>query len=100
MSYRSGKIQFLFWAAFFAIIFYLWLIGVGLSNFIFIDDKPLNPPQNVIFLMFILYAFLIVDILAGIFVSTMINNKYYQRFFGVLLMIAFISFLIAKGIFG
>ncbi len=100
MSYRSPKIQLLFWLSFFAIIFYLWLIGVGVSNFVFEDSKELSPPQNVIFLMFVLYGFLIVDILAGVFIATLINNKYYQRFFGVLLMIAFFSFLVAKGLFG
>jgi uncharacterized membrane protein AbrB (regulator of aidB expression) len=100
MEYRSPKVQLLFWLSFFAIIFYLWLIGVGVSNFIFKDETRLAPPSNVIFLMFVLYGLLIVDILAGIFIATMINNRYYQRFFGILLMIAFFSFLVAKGLFG
>jgi len=98
--YRSPKIQLLFWLSFFAIIFYLWLIGVGVSNFLFEDTTRLAPPQNVIFLMFVLYGLLIIDILAGIFIATMINNRYYQRFFGVLLMVAFFSFLVTKGLFG
>ncbi len=100
MSYRSPKIQLLFWLSFFAVIFYLWLISVGLSNFVFDNSNELSPPQNIIFLMFVLYGLLIIDILAGIFIATMINNRYYQRFFGILLMVAFFSFLVAKGLFG
>ncbi len=100
MSYRSNKVQILFWLSFFAIIFYLWLIELGVTNFIFEDKNRLFPPQNVIFLMFTLYALLIIDILIGTFIAIMIANKYYQRFFGILLAISFFSFLIAKGLFG
>ena len=100
MQRRSPKIQFLFWSAFFSIMLYLWIVIVGLTNFILIDEKPLNPPQNVTFLLFILYGFLMVITLAGEVVSTMINSRYYQRFFGVMLIFIFATLLFVRSIFG
>ena len=100
MQRRSPKIQFLFWAAFFSIMLYLWIIIVGLTNFVLIDEKPLNPPQNVTFLLFILYGFLMVITLAGEVVSTMINSKYYQKFFGIMLIFIFATLLFIRSKFG
>ena len=100
MQRRSPKIQFLFWAAFFSVMFYIWIIIVGLTNFVLIEEKPLNTPQNVTFLLFVLYAILMVVTLAGEVVSTMINSKYYQRFFGVMLIFIFVTLLFIRSIFG
>ncbi len=100
MQKRSPKIQFLFWAAFFATILYLWIVTVGLTNFILVEEKPLTLPQNVIFLLFILYGMLTVVTLAGEVVSTMINSKYYQKFFGIMLICIFATLLVVRSIFG
>jgi hypothetical protein len=100
MLIRSGKIQFLFWTAFFSVMVYLWLVVLGLQTFVLPDEKPLELPQEAVTLMFLLYGLLIVLLLAGTIVSAMINNRYYMRFFGILLMIAFGTFLITKGLFG
>ncbi len=98
MQKRSPKVQFLFWMAFFSTILYLWIIIVGLTNFIFIEQKPINPPQNIIMLLFTLYAFLIFTALAGEIVSTMINNRYYQKFFGVMIFLIFATLIVIKSI--
>jgi hypothetical protein len=79
---------------------YLWLIVLGLQTFVLPDEKPLELPQEAVTLMFLLYGLRIVLLLAGTIVSAMINNRYYMRFFGILLMIAFGTFLITKGLFG
>jgi len=100
MLIRSGKIQFLFWTAFFGIMLYLWIVTVGVQTFILPDEKPMELPENAVRLMFLLYGLLIVDLLAGTIIAAMINNKYYMRFFGILLMLAFGTFLGAKGMFG
>jgi len=100
MLIRSGKIQFLFWTAFFSVLIYLWMVTVGVQTFVLPDEKPMELPQNVVTLMFILYGFLIIAVLAGTIVSTMIDNKFYRNFFGTFIIIAFATLLLAKGMFG
>ena len=100
MFIRSGKVQFLFWTAFFSVMVYLWLIVIGLQTFVLPDNLPLETPQSVVTLMFFLYGLLIVFILAGTIVSTMIDNAFYQKFFGFFIIVAFVTFLGVKGVFG
>jgi len=100
MLIRSGKIQFLFWTAFFSVLIYIWIVTIGLQTFVLPDEKPMELPQNVVVLMFILYGVLIVAVLAGTIISTMIDNKFYRNFFGAFIIIVFGTFLIAKGMFG
>jgi hypothetical protein len=100
MLIRSGKIQFLFWTAFFSVLLYIWIITIGVQTFILPDEKPMELPQNVVLLIFLLYGFLIIAVLAGTIVSTMINNKFYRNFFGAFIIIVFGTFLLVKGIFG
>lgn len=100
MLIRSGKIQFLFWTAFFSVLIYLWIVAIGLQTFVLPDEKPMELPQNVVTLMFILYGFLIIAVLAGTIISTMINNKFYRNFFGAFIIIAFATLLLAKSMFG
>lgn len=100
MLIRSGKIQFLFWTAFFSVMLYLWIIGVGLQTFVLPDEKPLELPQDAIILLFLLYGLLIISVLAGTIVAVMINNKFYRNFFGTILIVSFATVLAAKGMFG
>ncbi|WP_457605526.1 hypothetical protein [Nitratifractor sp.] len=100
MIRRSGKIQFLFWAAFFSILLYLWVLALGLQTFVLPDEKPMELPQQEVALMFILYGFLVVTTLAGTVVSVMIANRYYTRFFGAMVIIVFATIVAAKGLFG
>jgi hypothetical protein len=100
MLIRSGKIQFLFWTAFFAVLLYLWIVAVGLQTFVLPDEKPMHLPQETVLLMFILYGLLSVAVVAGTIISTMINSKFYQKFFGVFVMIALATLLGAKSMFG
>ena len=100
MLIRSGKIQFLFWTAFFSVFLYVWLVAIGLQTFVLPDETLMEIPQNTILLMFILYAFMTLAILAGTIVSVMINNQFYTRFFGISLIVAFATFLLIKGMFG
>lgn len=100
MLIRSGKIQFLFWTAFFAVMLYLWLIIIGLQTFVLPDEMPLEMPQNVVTLMFILYGLFIVVVLVGTVVAAMIDNKFYRKFFGTMIIIGLVSVLAAKGMFG
>ncbi len=100
MLVRSGKIQFLFWAAFFSVMIYLILIAIGVETFVLPDEKPMEIPYNTVITMFALYGILALVLLSGIVVSTMIDNRYYQTFFGVMLAISFFSILAAKGMFG
>lgn len=97
---RSGKIQFLFWAAFFSVMLYLWIFVLGLQTFILPDEKPMELPENAVILMFILYGLLVLSALSGLIVSTIINNKFYTRFFGAMVIIVFATIIAAKGIFG
>ena len=100
MMVRSGKIQFLFWASFFSVILYLWIVATGVQTFILPDDKSLEMPQNVVILLFVLYGLLVVSTLSGLIVSTIVNNRFYTRFFGAMVMIVFATIIAAKGIFG
>lgn len=100
MLIRSGKIQFLFWTSFFSILLYLWIVTIGLQTFVLPDEKPMELPENVIRLMFILYGLFIVSVLIGTIVSTMIDNKFYAKLFGTMLIIGLVTLLAAKGMFG
>ncbi len=100
MLIRSGKIQFLFWTAFFSVMLYLWLIIIGVQTFVLPDEMPLEMPQNVVTLMFILYGLFIVVVLVGTVVAAMIDNKFYRKFFGTMIILGLVSVLAAKGIFG
>ncbi len=100
MLVRSGKIQFLFWTAFFSVLLYIWIVSVGLQTFVLPDERPMELPQNVIFLMFMLFGLLSVTVLAGTIISTMINNKFYTTFFGVMLIIGLMTLLATRSMFG
>ena len=97
---HSGKMQFLFWAMFFAIFFYLWIVWIGVETFILPDEKPLHFPQNVIILMFTLYGFLIISTLSGVVVSIMVGNRRYINFFGGMALLVFGTIVFTKGLFG
>jgi len=100
MMYRSGKIQFLFWMAFFSVLFYVWLIGVGLQTFVLPDEPPMEFPEQAATLMFILFGLLIFSSLAGTVVSMMISNRFYIRFFSGMTIFIFGSMMLTKGYFG
>jgi len=100
MLIRSGKIQFLFWTSFFSVLLYLWIITIGLQTFVLPVEKPIELPEDVIGLMFILYGLLAVSLLIGTIISTMINNKFYTKFFGTMMIIGLVTLLAAKGMFG
>jgi len=100
MLIRSGKIQFLFWTAFFSVLLYIWIIVVGLQTFVLPDEKPMELPQEVIFLVFVLYGFLAVTVLVGTIISIMIDNKFYRNFFGSMVIVTFATILATKGMFG
>ncbi len=100
MLIRSGKIQFLFWTAFFSVLLYLWIVAVGLQTFVLPDEKPMHVPENVIILLFVLYGLLIMAVMAGTLVSVMINNSFYRKFFGMFIIVALGTMLLAKSMFG
>jgi len=100
MLIRSAKIQFLFWTAFFSVLLYIWIVTIGLQTFVLPDEKPMELPQNTVLLMFVLYGLLAVAVLAGTIISTMINNRYYTKFFGIFMMLGLATILATKGIFG
>jgi len=100
MLVRSGKVQFLFWTAFFSVILYIWIVSVGLQTFVLPDERPMELPQNVIFLMFVLFGLLSVTVLAGTIISTMINNRFYTKFFGSMLIIGLMTLLATRSMFG
>ena len=100
MLIRSGKIQFLFWVSFFSALIYLWIVAIGLQTFVLPDEKPMEMPQEAVRLLFVLYGLLIITTLAGSIVSVMINNKFYTRFFAVMVMLVFWTIVASKGIFG
>jgi len=98
--YRSGKIQFLFWSMFFSILIYLWIVSVAFTTFILPDNPPLTTPQNVVTLLFVLYGFLIILTLAGLFVAVMVGNERYSKRFSAMVFIIFATILLGKGMFG
>ena len=100
MLIRNGKVQLLFWTAFFSVIFMVWIIAAGVYTFILPEHPPTELPQNVVKLMFVLYGLLAVMLWTGTLVSIMINNSFYRKFFGILVMIALGSIMVAKSLFG
>jgi len=100
MTYRSGKIQFLFWAFFFSVLLYIWLVAVGLQTFVLPDEPPDELPAGVVSLMFVLFGLLAVTTLSGNVVAIMIGNKYYSRLFGGMIIIVFGSIIAVKGMYG
>jgi hypothetical protein len=100
MLIRSGKIQFLFWAFFFSILIYLWILAVGFQTFVLPDEKPMEMPQNAVVLLFILYGFLTLTSLSGVIVSIMVNNTHYTRLFSGLIIVVFATIMGSKALFG
>ena len=100
MLIRSGKVQFLFWTAFSVVVLYLWIVTVGLQTFVLPDEKPMQLPQDTVLLMFVLYGLLAVAVVAGTIISTMINNSFYQKFFSVFVIVALVTLLATKSMFG
>jgi len=100
MLIRSAKVQFLFWTAFFSVLLYLWIVTVGLQTFVLPDEKPMEFPEDVILLMFMLYGLLAISVVTGTIISIMINNRVYTKFFGIFVMVALATLLAAKGMFG
>jgi hypothetical protein len=100
MLIRSGKIQFLFWTSFFSVMVYIWLVTVGLQTFVLPDEKPMEVPQNVVMLMAVLFGLWAVSILSGIIVSTMINNRYYTKFFSIFLIMGLATLVMTRSMFG
>jgi hypothetical protein len=79
---------------------YLWLIVIGLQTFVLPDEMPMELPQETVVLMFVLYGIISILLLLGTIVSVMINNGFYTKFFGGMIIIVFASLLAAKGMFG
>jgi len=100
MTPRSGKMQFLFWAFFFSVMLYLWILWIGVRTFLLKDGPIMELPRQEVTLLFLLYGLLIVSTLAGTIVSTMVGNRPYMRRFGAMVIIVFATILAAKGIFG
>jgi len=100
MLIRSGKIQFLFWTAFFSVWLYISIVTIGLQTFVLPDEKPMALPQDIVLLMFVLYGFLALAVLAGTVISTMINNRYYMKFFSIFMMLGLGTLVGTKGMFG
>jgi len=100
MLRRSGKIQFLFWAFFFSILLYLWILWIGTRTFLLHEGPIMALPQQEVTLLFILYGFLILTTLSGVIVSIMIGNQPYIRRFGAMVILVFATIVAAKGIFG
>lgn len=99
MLIRSGKVQFLFWTAFFSVILYIWIVTIGLQTFVLPDEAPMHFPQDVIVLLFVLYILLAVAVIAGTIISTIIDNRFYQRFFSIFIMIALVTMVITRSMF-
>ena len=100
MLIRSGKIQLLFWMAFFSVLLYLWIVSVLLQTFVLPDEKPMEVPQNVVMLMFALFGLLAVGLLGGTVISAMINNRYYIRFFSIFMMLSLATLVAIRSLFG
>jgi len=100
MLIRNGKVQFLFWTAFFSVLFLVWILVTGYVTFILPEQPPSPMPQHIVKLMFVLYGLLAVLLWAGTMTAIMIDNKFYRKVFGVLVMVAFGSIMVAKSIFG
>ena len=92
--------QFLFWAFFFSVLFYLWILWIGVRTFLLGEQTRLAIPQQETALLFILYGFLILTTLSGTIVSIMIGNQRYIRRFGAMVILVFATIVAAKGIFG
>lgn len=100
MLIRSGKIQLLFWAAFFSVVLYLWIVTIGLQTFVLPGEKPIDVPQDVVMLMAVLFGLWTVGVLAGTIISTMINNKYYTKFFGIFMIVGLVTLVGTRSMFG
>jgi hypothetical protein len=100
MTYRSGKIQFLFWDFAFAVMLYLWIVAVGLQTFVLPDEPPMEFPTDVVGLLFVLFGLLVFATVAGNVVAVMIGNRYYTRLFGGMTIAVFGTIIAAKGMFG
>ena len=96
MQKRSGKIQFLFWAAFFATLFSLWIALVFLN--LAFSQTPLS--HSAIKLLIVLYFLVGSFSLTGLVLATLINNRHYERFFAFIIFLLFLSLLAIRSFAG
>ncbi len=90
MQKRSGKIEFLFWSAFFAVLFALWIALILLNGF----GSPLS--DATIKLLFVLYFFVGISSLAGLLLAMLINNRFYERLFSAIIFFLFLTLLAVR----
>ncbi len=100
MFIRSGKIQFLFWSAFFSVFVFLWIAAVWFQIFILPEKVPDHVPPDAVVLFFILYGVLALLVMGGTLVSVLVNNRFYRIFFGSMAVVMFGSMMIAKSMYG
>jgi len=76
------------------------MVTIGLQVFVLPDEKPMQIPQNVVLLLAVLFGLWTVAVLAGTIISTMINNKYYTKFFSIFLIIGLATLVATRSMFG
>ena len=86
---QSGKVQFLFWLFLLSIFLYAWILWIALQTFVLGEATRSEFPEDQVALLFILYALLVLDTLAGITVAIFINNKRYTNRFGAMVLLIF-----------
>ena len=96
MHKRSGKIQFLFWSAFFASLFSMW-IALVLLNLSILGGILSDPTIK---LLIVLYFLVGSFSLSGLVLATLINNRFYERFFGFIIFLLFLSLLAIRSFAG
>ncbi len=96
---QSGKVQALFWLFFFSVILFLWILWTAVQTFL-LDSPDMEFPQERVALFFVLYALLILCLLAGTVISVFVDNRRYTRRFGMMTLLIFLSFLAGKSLFG
>lgn len=99
MAGRSGKIQLLFILAFFALLFFVTIAVGGIWRLVQHGMRAME--LNHLFrAVLVLYFLLALDLIAGLTIAMMSDNRFYSRFFGLLSTLTFASVLLAKSIWG
>ncbi len=99
MAGRSDKIQLLFILAFFALLFFVTIMAGGVWRLL--QSGMSTTETNHLFrAVLVLYFLLALDLIAGLTIAMMSDNRFYSRFFGILSAFAFASILLAKSLWG
>ena len=100
MIYKSPKKILLFWLFTVAIFLFFWLGWLAIECYFLSKDPLSHLPQDKAVTMAIVVGVLLIDLLIGLILSAMLENRRYLKCFSVFIGVLLFSLLLVRSITG